>query len=76
LLVCLDLSIYLAVLSAWRLFVGLELALGDEVGSELNTSVVIHRENVHSRAADGGETDDERASKGKMVKPFLLSGVK
>jgi hypothetical protein len=51
-------SVYLAVLSAWRLFVGLELALGDEVGSELNTSVVIQRENVHSRAADGSETDD------------------
>jgi hypothetical protein len=69
-------SVFLAVLSAWRLFVGLELALGDEIGSELNTSVVIHRENVHSRAADGGETDDEWAAKGKMVKPFLLSRVK
>jgi hypothetical protein len=54
----------------------LKLTSCDEVGSELNPSAFIHRENFHGRAADGGETDDERASKSKMVEPFMLSRVK
>jgi hypothetical protein len=46
-----------------------ELAASDKLGPPLDSSLIVHREDLNSRPADRAEADDARALEGEVIRP-------